>query len=264
MISPGSFAVSGRAEDVIRVLAFDTSTDSGSVALVDHDRIRGEYLFSGAQAHSERLLAMIDRLLADSACSLADIDLLAVSLGPGSFTGLRVGISTAQGLALAAGKDLLGVPTLEAIAFQARGYWEQICPMITARGQEIFTGLYRCPDQGDLQQVRAETVTDPEPWLSGISGDTVFVGSGAVLHRETITALLGERARVLPYLAGLPRASSVAALAQCRYQGAAAHATAAMAPRYIRPPGAELPGGKNGGNSQPGTGGVAGASGGKS
>jgi tRNA threonylcarbamoyladenosine biosynthesis protein TsaB len=264
MISPGSFAVSGRAEDVIRVLALDTSADSGSVALIDHDRLRGEYLFSGAQAHSERLLVMIDRLLADSACSLADIDLLAVSLGPGSFTGLRVGISTAQGLALAAGKDLLGVPTLEAIAFQARGYWEQICPMITARGQEIFTGLYRCPDQGDLQQVRAETVTDPEPWLSGISGDTVFVGSGAVLHRETITALLGERARVLPYLAGLPRASSVAALAQCRYQGAAAHATAAMAPRYIRPPGAELPGWKNSGNSQPGTGGVAGASGGKS
>jgi tRNA threonylcarbamoyladenosine biosynthesis protein TsaB len=264
MILPGSFAVSGRAEVVIRVLAFDTSTDSGSVALVDHDRIRGEYLFSGAQAHSERLLAMIDRLLADSACSLADIDLLAVSLGPGSFTGLRVGISTAQGLALAAGKDLLGIPTLEAIAFQARGYWEQICPMITARGQEIFTGLYRCPDQGDLQQVRAETVTDAEPWLSGISGDTVFVGSGAVLHRETIRALLGEKARVLPSPAGLPRASSVAALALCRYQGAAAHASAAMAPRYIRAPGAELPGGKNSGNSQPGIGGVAGASGAKS
>jgi tRNA threonylcarbamoyladenosine biosynthesis protein TsaB len=264
MISPGSFAVSGRAEDVIRVLALDTSADSGSVALLDHDRLRGEYLFSGAQAHSERLLAMIDRLLADSGCSLADIDLIAVSLGPGSFTGLRVGISTAQGLALAAGKDLLGVPTLEAIAFQARGYWEQICPMITARGQEIFTGLYRCPDQGDLQQVRAETVTDPEPWLSGISGDTVFVGSGAVLHRETIAALLGEKARVLPSLAGLPRASSVAALAQCRYQGAAAHASAAMAPRYIRAPGAELPGGKNSGNSQPGTGGIAAASGAKS
>ena len=252
MISPGSFAVSGRAEDVIRVLALDTSADSGSVALVDHDRIRGEYLFSGAQAHSERLLA-------DSACSLADIDLLAVSLGPGSFTGLRVGISTAQGLALAAGKDLLGVPTLEAIAFQARGYWEQICPMITARGQEIFTGLYRCPDQGDLQQVRAETVTDAESWLSGISGDTVFVGSGAILHRETIRALLGEKARVLPSPAGLPRASSVAALALRRYQGAAAHASAAMAPRYIRPPGAELPGEKNSGNSQPGMGGGAGA-----
>ena len=224
-------------EGIIRVLAFDTSTDSGSVALLDHDRLMGEYLFSGARAHSERLLVMIDRLLADSGCSMADIDLIAVSLGPGSFTGLRVGISTAQGMALAAGKAVIGVPTLEVIAFQARGCGEQICPMISARGQEVFTGLYCFSDHGELQPLRAETVTGTAAWLSGISGETVFLGSGAVLHRNLIESLPG--ARVLTSLAGLPRASAVAALALSRYEGPQAHAAEAIAPRYIRLPDAE-------------------------
>jgi tRNA threonylcarbamoyladenosine biosynthesis protein TsaB len=219
--------------------------------LLDHDRLMGEYLFSGAKAHSERLLAMIDRLLTDSACQVSDIDLIAVSLGPGSFTGLRVGISTAQGIALAAGKPVIGVPTLEVIAFQARGCGEQICSMITARGQEVFTGLYRVPDHGDLQPLRAETVTDTEAWLSGISGETVFLGSGADLQRKAIETLCGARARVLPTAAGLPRASSAAALAQYRYKCPEAHAPAAIAPRYIRLPEAERMCGKGNGSFQP-------------
>jgi tRNA threonylcarbamoyladenosine biosynthesis protein TsaB len=237
MTLPGSLTGSGRAEGIIRVLAFDTSTDSGSVALLDHDRLMGEYLFSGARAHSERLLVMIDRLLADAGCSMADIDLIAVSLGPGSFTGLRVGISTAQGMALAAGKAVIGVPTLEVIAFQARGCGEQICPMISARGQEVFTGLYCFSGHGELQPLRAETVTGTAAWLSGISGETVFLGSGAVLHRNLIESLPG--ARVLTSLAGLPRASAVAALALSRYQGPQAHPAEAIAPRYIRLPDVE-------------------------
>jgi tRNA threonylcarbamoyladenosine biosynthesis protein TsaB len=236
MTLPGLLTGSS-AEGSIRVLAFDTTTDSGSVALLDHDRVMGEYLFPGARAHSERLLVMIDRLLADSGCSMADIDLIAVSLGPGSFTGLRVGISTAQGMALAAGKALLGVPTLEVMAYQARGCGEQICPMISARGQEVFTGLYRFSGQGDLQQLRAETVMEIAAWLSGISGETVFLGSGAVLHRNLIASLSG--ARVLTAVAGIPRASAVAALAQSRYQGPQAHAPDALAPHYLRLPDAE-------------------------
>lgn len=238
-------------EVIIRVLSLDTSTDCGSVALLHHDRLMGEYLFTGAKAHSERLLAMIDRLLADSACSIKDIDLFAVSLGPGSFTGLRVGISTAQGLALAAGKEVAGIPTLEAIAFQARGYCDQICPMVIARGQEVYAGLYRSPDQGDLEQVREETVTDPEAWLAGISEETVFLGSGAVRHRKTIGALLGAKARVLPYPAGLPRASSVAALALSRFAGEKEYAPVTIAPRYIKVPEAELSCGKPGRSFQP-------------
>jgi tRNA threonylcarbamoyladenosine biosynthesis protein TsaB len=221
------------------------------VALLDHERLAGEYLFTGAKAHSERLLAMIDRLLADSACSITDIDLFAVSLGPGSFTGLRVGISTAQGLALAAGKELAGIPTLEAIAFQARGYCDQICPMVIARGTEVYTGLYRIPATGDVVQVREETAADPEAWLAGISEETVFLGSGAVRHRETIEALLGTKARVLPYPAGLPRASSVATLALFRFTGGRRYVPVTIAPRYIKVPEAELSFEKPVGSFQP-------------
>ena len=219
--------------------------------MLDNESLLGEYLFTGEKAHSERLLAMIDRLLADSACSIKDIDLFAVSLGPGSFTGLRVGISTAQGLALAAGKEIVGIPTLEAIAFQACGYCDHICPMVIARGQEVYTGLYRSPAPGDLEQVREETVADPEAWLAGISEETVFLGSGAVRHRKTIEALLGTKARVLPSLAGLARASSVAALALSRFTGERQYAPVTIAPRYIKMPEAELLFGKPAGSFQP-------------
>jgi tRNA threonylcarbamoyladenosine biosynthesis protein TsaB len=214
------------------------------VALLEQDRLLGEYLFSGAKAHSQRLLGMIDRLLTDSGCSIGDIDLFAVSLGPGSFTGLRVGISTAQGLALAAGRQIAGIPTLEALAFQARGCCDQICPMVTARGQEVFTAHYRTTDKDGLVQVREETVIGPEAWLAGISGETVFLGSGAVRHRKTIEALLGAHARVLPFPAGLPRASAVAALALARFAGEHRYASETIAPRYIKAPDAECPAGR--------------------
>jgi len=182
---------------------------------------------------------MLDRLLTDHGCSVKSIDLIAVSSGPGSFTGLRVGISTAQGIALAEGKDLMAVPTLEVIAFQACGHREQICPMIDLRGQEIFTALYRSAGSTDLQRLQDETVCEPEIWLAGIQDKTVFLGSGACRYQKQITAFLGDAALILYPYAGIPKASTVARLARQRYLHHARNDLYRMAPVYVRPPDAE-------------------------
>ncbi len=182
---------------------------------------------------------MLDRLLTDHGCSAKSIDLIAVSLGPGSFTGLRVGISTAQGIALAEGKDLMGVPTLEVIAYQACGHREQVCPMIDVRGREIYTAHYRFAGSGELQRVRDETVCEPESWLAGIHENTVFLGSGACRYQKQITAFLGDAALILPPYAGIPKASTVAHLARQRYLQNARNDLYSIAPVYVRPPDAE-------------------------
>jgi tRNA threonylcarbamoyladenosine biosynthesis protein TsaB len=240
-----------KREECIKVLAIDTAGDTGSVALIEDDQLLGEYLFSGARTHSEKLLSMIDRLLTDHGCPVQRVDLIAVSSGPGSFTGLRVGISTAQGIALAEGKDLMGVPTLEVIACQARGHREQICPMIDLRVHEIFTALYRFADSGDLQHLQDETVCDPESWLAGIKEKTVFLGSGACRYQKQITAILGDAALILPPSAGIPKASTVAHLARQRYLQHTRNDLYSIAPVYVRPPDAERYADKRTGSFQP-------------
>jgi tRNA threonylcarbamoyladenosine biosynthesis protein TsaB len=182
---------------------------------------------------------MLDRLLTDHGCTAKRIDLIAVSSGPGSFTGLRVGISTAQGIALAEGKDLMGVPTLEVIAYQACGHREQICPMIDVRGHEIFSALYRFAGSGDLQQLQDGTLCEPASWLAGIKENTVFLGSGACRYQKQIAAFLGDAALILPAYAGIPKASTVAHLARWRYLQHARNDLYSIAPVYVRPPDAE-------------------------
>lgn len=240
-----------KREECIKVLAIDTAGDTGSVALIEDDQLLGEYLFSGARTHSEKLLSMIDRLLTDHGCPVQRVDLIAVSSGPGSFTGLRVGISTAQGIALAEGKDLMGVPTLEVIAYQACGHREQICPMIDLRGPEIFTALYRSAGSGALQRLKDETVCEPESWLAGIKDRTVFLGSGACRYQKQITTFLGDAAHILPPDAGIPKASTVAHLARQRYLQHARNELHTIAPVYARPPDAERTAGKSKESFQP-------------
>jgi tRNA threonylcarbamoyladenosine biosynthesis protein TsaB len=226
-------------EKHIKVLAIDTAGETGSVALIENEQLLGEYIFSGARTYSEKLLSMIDRLLADHGCPVQNINLVAVSSGPGSFTGLRVGISTAQGIALAEGKNLMAVPTLEVIAYQACGHREQICPMIDVRGQEIYTALFQLEGSGELKRITDETVTKTENWLASIKEKTVFLGNGACRYAHQITSILGVAAIVLPPYAGISKASTVARLARQRYLHHARNDLYNIAPVYVRPPDAE-------------------------
>src|SRR5262245_25257207 len=136
----------------MRVLAVETSTMIGSVALVDGGRIVGESMLDVALTHSERLMAMVDRLLGDCGWKADRLEGLAVSIGPGSFTGLRVGLATVKGLALALDLPVVAVPTLDALASNIPFADAPVCPILDARKAEVYLSLY-CTRDGRAQRL---------------------------------------------------------------------------------------------------------------
>src|SRR2546422_9660294 len=127
----------------MRVLAVETSTLSGGAALLDGELVVGEYVLDVRLTHSERLMAAIDRLLTDAGWTVGELEGLAVAVGPGSFTGLRVGLSTVKGLALALSIPIAAVPTLDAMAAMLPFAALPICPVLDARKGEVYASLYR-------------------------------------------------------------------------------------------------------------------------
>jgi tRNA threonylcarbamoyladenosine biosynthesis protein TsaB len=136
----------------MRVLAVETSTLAGGAALLDGDLIVGEYTLDVRAPHSERLMGAIDRLLTDAGWTVRDLEGLAVSVGPGSFTGLRIGLSTVKGLALALGIPVAAVPTLDAMASLLPFAALPVCPVLDARKREVYASLYRW-DSGGMRRV---------------------------------------------------------------------------------------------------------------
>ena len=126
----------------MRVLAIDTSGLVASVALVEDDVLRAEFTTNDKKTHSQTLLPMLEQLRQMISLELDTIDVIAIAAGPGSFTGLRIGSATAKGLGLALGKPLVEVPTLEGLAYNLYGTDKLVCPMMDARRNQVYTGLY--------------------------------------------------------------------------------------------------------------------------
>ena len=235
----------------MKVLALDTTTRDGSVALVENDCVVAEHIGDGTRTHAARLPEELLRLASAHAVHAGDVDLFAVASGPGSFTGLRIGIATIQGLACVHGRKVVGVPALEALAHLASldvapgtyvGAW------MDAHRHEVFAGLYRvtaaAPFAIDrLDEVEGATVGDPAAtaarWSVVIAGaPAIFVGDGAVRYADLITAAQ-PRARINapPLLAG-----AIGRLAVSRARRGEAVEPGALYPLYVRRPDAGAPG----------------------
>ena len=220
----------------MRILAIDTATPSASAALVDDGLILAECLLSGQKNHSERLLQIIDKLFDWTGNARESIDCIAVSVGPGSFTGLRVGISTAQGLAFALDKPLAGVPELEVVASQATGDG-LVSPMIDARKQQVYASLYRRTGVA-LEQVQQARVCDPLAWVESLPEHVLIIGA-AVYSGRIAACSAAKGCTLAPAYMGIPRASTLAILAQAQYAGRAGRPELVSA-LYVRPPDACL------------------------
>jgi tRNA threonylcarbamoyladenosine biosynthesis protein TsaB len=178
----------------LRILAVDTSTPWGSVALHEGTTTRGEVRLQGGEGHSRWLLPAIDSLLGGLELAVSDIEAYAVATGPGSFTGLRVGISTIQGLALACPRPCLGLSTLDALAELVTGGAAPRLAMMDAGRDEVYAAFYEA--HGPLRGERRVGAVDA--FLDEIKGDDiVFVGDGAERYRARIQAAL-PRARFAP------------------------------------------------------------------
>ena len=218
------------------VLALDTTGRAGSAAIVRDGVVLAEVSGDPAATHGQRLPGELIRLIAQAGIPLASVDLLAVAAGPGSFTGLRVGIAAMQGLAMATGRPIVPVSTLEALARTASGDEDLVAPWVDAQRGEVFAALYA---RGGREAVGEPTALAPAATLAAIdaAGRRVrFIGDGAVRYADAIAGALGLRAVVDPVV---PRLAASIALVAAEAPGRAV-APHAVSPIYVRRPDAEL------------------------
>ncbi|MGD9331364.1 MAG: tRNA (adenosine(37)-N6)-threonylcarbamoyltransferase complex dimerization subunit type 1 TsaB [Desulfobacterales bacterium] len=214
------------------ILAIDSASRSCSVAVLDDHAVLAEINDVSGQTHSRHLMAMVDRVVAMSIGELARVDGYAVTRGPGSFTGLRIGISAAKGLAEAGDRPLVGVSSLEALAWQVYPAEALVVPMLDARRKEVYTARFIFNDR-DLQRQRPERALPPEEALEGVEGACVLVGDGAVTYGDRLRARLGPQMRMALPFQNIIRASTVAFLARQRLADRQDE-RASLAPHYIR------------------------------
>lgn len=217
---------------VMITLAADTSTPYNSVVLCDGETVLAESVVKAGRRHSERLMATVDWILAEAATPLDSVELLAISQGPGSFTGLRVGIAAWKGLALANGLPLAGVPTLDAMARSAIFHRGLICPLLDARMSEIFGAVYES-DGAAIRKRSDDRVGPIGAFLEGLEDGVLFLGDGALLYRETIQSL-SPGALFAPDAYSAPRASNVALEGLALLASGAASDGAAIDAVYLR------------------------------
>lgn len=214
------------------ILAADTSTSINTVCLARSGHILAETVVLSGRKHSERLLETVDWVLAEAGMGLGQIDTLAVSVGPGSFTGLRVGIATWKGLALAQGLPLVGVPTLDAMT--GLGVFRDgiVCPLLDARMHEVFGAVYSYRN-GIRTKLTPDRVCSIEEFLKEVPETAVFLGDGSALYADRIRQRFPE-AFFAPEHCSVPRASAVAAEAFQLVQDGASTEPGAVVPIYLR------------------------------
>jgi tRNA threonylcarbamoyladenosine biosynthesis protein TsaB len=235
------------AKNPNRIVAIETSTTFGSVAVVTDEGPSLETCMSVPRGHCESLLPMLSRLLSNAGIEVASADAFAVSLGPGSFTALRIGLSTAKALCMSTERPLVGVATLDAVSHNVAGLCRYICPIIDARRQEVFYSLYR--DTNGLQEKLIEYSAErPEQTVAEISsllreapeGKVAFLGDGVGPCRELIQQEIGARAVFPATHLGIPRASSVGTLALRLFAQNRVADIDSLEPIYVRRSDAEL------------------------
>jgi tRNA threonylcarbamoyladenosine biosynthesis protein TsaB len=223
----------------MKILAVDTATNSCSVAATDNGKLAAELTVNKSETHSKHLMEFIHSVLENAGFGIGDIDGLAVTVGPGSFTGLRIGISTIKGLAHALGRPVAGVSTLKALARQCGQTPHLICPLLDARKGEVYAATYRFTE-GQLIQKTGERTMIPEAVVEDIKSACVFIGTGAQLYRQRIVTAAGSLAHFVPEGQNTIKASSVAFLSMPRFEVNDTDGIGGLVPHYIRKSDAEL------------------------
>lgn len=220
----------------MKLLAVDSSGLVASVAIMTEDTVIAEYNVNHKKTHSQTLMPMIDEIVKMTQIDLSDLDYLAVAGGPGSFTGLRIGSATVKGLGLALDLPVVAVPTLEGLAMNLCGSAYRICPIMDARRNQVYTGIYHFEDnvlQVDMDQMPMD-IHDLLQKLQQEEGTTVFLGDGVPVYKDIIDQELTRKHIYAPAHLNRQRAGAVGMRAwdyvhQGRIQTATEHA-----PEYLR------------------------------
>ena len=224
----------------MKVFGMDTSTSCESVGLIDDGEVISDYLLNLPVTHSERLLGAIEFVLREARCPIENIDGWAIALGPGSFTGLRIGVSTVKGLALATGKPVAGVSILDVLASQIAPTPHLICPILDARKKEIYTAFYRYEEGSSLKRQSDYQAIRPENLVKKITEPTIFLGDGVKTYGDFLLKSIPSSAIFPPALLHVSHGSMVAKLAFELLRKGDHLNLSTFSPLYIRPSEAEM------------------------
>ena len=223
----------------MRILALDTATKSCSVAVVDDHSIMAESTSVSTQTHAIHLIEMVQRVVDRSGLTLSQIDGFAVGRGPGSFMGLRIGISTVKALVVVFAKPVVGVSDLDVLAMQAAIPSNMICPLMDARKGEVYFSRYHCQN-GVLQRIVPARVSPLGEALATIHTACIFIGEGARIYRQKISETVGRYASFAEPDQHVIRAATVGRLSLDRFKNEDTDDIARLVPEYIRKSDAEL------------------------
>ena len=226
----------------MRILALDSSGLVASVAVVEDDQLIAEYTVNYKKTHSQTLLPMLDEIVKMTELDLVTIDAIAVSGGPGSFTGLRIGSATAKGLGLALKKPLIHIPTLEGLAYNLCGSADIVCPIMDARRGQVYTGIYEFDENGliileDQMAVSIEELGGKlKEHMKKTGKKVVFLGDGVPVFKEKLaeTIMAGESIFFAPANVNRQRAASVGTLGIRYYREGKIESAADYQPDYLR------------------------------
>lgn len=220
----------------MKILALESSGLVASVAVVTEDKLIGEYTTNFKKTHSQTLLPMLDALLQMTGIDISEMDAIAVSGGPGSFTGLRIGSATAKGLGLALGKPIISVPTVDAIAYNLFGTDAVVCPLMDARRNQTYTGLYTF-EEGRMRCLSPQKAVPIDAIIDEINmigHPAIFLGDGVPVFKAAIEAALKVPYQFAPLHLSQQRAGALGALAIQYYQEGHYETAAEHQPDYLR------------------------------
>ncbi len=222
----------------MKILGIDTSTPIGSIALIDGENIVAEHTLNIVQAHSSRLMPAIDTVLKWGDITPDTLDGCAVGIGPGSFTGIRIGVATAKSLCYAVDKPIVGISTLEAIAYNLRWTDGIVCPILDARRSEIYGSVFHGGPEWDrltddlclpidafLNELNKHTSQNPT---------TIFVGDGLATYGDAVREQLSDTVNFADAIFNVPRGASIARLGAQRIKQGDTDSYWTLVPNYVR------------------------------
>lgn len=218
------------------ILALDSSGLVASVAVATEEALLAEYTINYKKTHSQTLLPMLDEVVRMLNLDLSSIDAIAVTAGPGSFTGLRIGSATAKGLGLALNKPIISVPTLDCMAYNLYGTDKMICPLMDARRDQVYTGLYEFSHDGFkvITPQKAVSIEEIIDEINKSGRETVFLGDGVPVHRDKIIKDIRTGFHFAPAHVNRQRSGTLAALGIEYYKMGRTEAAAEHQPVYLR------------------------------
>ncbi len=220
----------------MKILALDSSGLVASVAVVEDDNLCGEFTMNHKKTHSQTLLPMLDEVVKMIELDLNTIDAIAIAGGPGSFTGLRIGAATAKGLGLALDKPLIHIPTVDALAYNLYGHKHLVCPLMDARRNQTYTGLYEFTGEG-MQILRAQCAIGIDEiigYVNEIGRPVTFLGDGVPVFNDYIARHCIVEYDYAPAHMNKQRAASVGALAKEYYLEGKIETAEEHTPDYLR------------------------------